>query len=75
MGKGTPKIVFRLDVETAELMRQTLERRNMWTRDEEWTVSDFIRVAVREKCAKMRRCRACRRRRTRTDELAKVLSL
>lgn len=57
MSKGTPRIAVRLpDDLTAEINR-AVDNRNLWSAREPWTFSDFVRIACREKLAKMKRCR------------------
>jgi len=61
MSRGTPVVPVRVDQETMALVMETIQRRNFWTQCEPWSVSDFIRIALREKIAKMARCRRPRR--------------
>lgn len=57
MSKGTTKYVFRLDDCQKMFVDVTIARRNEFTRDEPWTLSDFIRIAIWEKLRKMERSR------------------
>ncbi len=62
MSKGTPLTNVRLDSATVAEVVETIARRNLWSREEAWTVSEFIRVAIREKMHKMARSRKSRSR-------------
>lgn len=59
--KGTPMRQFRYSDEEWLALEVAVERRNFWTRQEPWTLSDFIRIAIAEKLDKMRRCRSRKR--------------
>ena len=58
---GTSKVVVRIPPDLLEEMQLTIATRNVYTREEPWSVSDFIRVAICEKIAKMRRSRGVKR--------------
>ena len=62
MSAGTRIYPVRLRPELVELTEETIARRNEWTRDEPWTFSEFIRVALVEKIKKMARSRKPYRR-------------
>jgi hypothetical protein len=62
MSKGTKVYPVRLDPGLMEDVEITIERRNMMTREAPWTLSDFLRIAIREKIRKMERCRRPRSR-------------
>jgi hypothetical protein len=36
---------------------ETVQRRNLWSRERPWTLSDFIGIALKEKIRKMARSR------------------
>lgn len=57
MSKGTPKHFVRFSDELLKLVWETIHRRNEWSDQEPWTLSDFLRVAINEKIAKMARSR------------------
>jgi hypothetical protein len=67
MSRGNPHYKCRLDNATAELVERTIAFRNLHTTGEKWTVSDFLRIACREKVKKMNRSR--RRQLTVDDEV------
>lgn len=60
--KGTPVQRFRLCEELYEEVIEAIDRRNLWSVQEPWTFSEFIRTAVREKLDKMERSRKPRGR-------------
>jgi hypothetical protein len=53
--KGTPIRTFRCQDDLWDQIKEAIERRNQWSRDEPWTLSDFMGAAIREKLAKMAR--------------------
>lgn len=57
MSKGNRIFAVRVDNVLLELIDETIQRRNTWTRGIPWTFSDFVRVAVLEKAKKMKRSR------------------
>lgn len=57
MSIGNPKIIVRLEQDLIDLIEQTMERRNKYTSRGPWTLSDFVRQAIREKIDHMRRAR------------------
>ena len=62
MSAGTPKVVVRIDGGLMEDIEIQIAQRNWFSREEAWTVSDFIRIACREKLEKMRRSRNRKRK-------------
>jgi hypothetical protein len=68
MSRGTRIYAVRLSPDLMDRVELQIASRNIWTKETEWTLSDFIRVALEEKLAKMARCRRVRPRR------AKVLA-
>lgn len=64
--KGTRMRQFRYSDGDWAKLEMAVERRNFWTREEPWTLSDFIRIAIAEKLDKMRRCRRRKRPRPAT---------
>ena len=62
MSKGTPRVVIRLADQVVQEIELAIARRNLWSREVPWTLSDFLRVAIAEKLQKMARCRRPRRR-------------
>ncbi len=70
MSKGTPIRHFRmLDSEWQEML-DTIELRNLFTREEHWDKSAFITLAIREKIAKMERSRGGR---SASESLVRIL--
>lgn len=65
MSKGNQIVPVRIPLPLAVDMDQAIAGRNAVARGEPWTVSEFIRVAIAEKLAKMSRSRSSRSRRTR----------
>lgn len=61
--KGTPRRTFRFADQFWTTVEEAVDRRNFWTQREPWTLSDFVRIAIAEKLAKMKRCRRRRPRR------------
>lgn len=57
MSAGTPVRSVRIGEELWVRMRFQICSRNNWTREEPWNESDFIRIAIEEKLAKMARSR------------------
>lgn len=57
MSKGTPVVPVRIAPELIREIEDTIARRNFWSREIPWSVSDFIRIACKEKIRKMERCR------------------
>jgi hypothetical protein len=53
--KGTPRRSFRMSDDAFEQMLETIERRNVWTKEAPWSVSDFIGIAIADKIRKMSR--------------------
>ena len=63
MSKGTCMRTFRLDEDMWRLIGDTVRNRNLVTRLDQWTISDFIREAINDKIAHMERSRKSRKRR------------
>lgn len=57
MSLGNPKILVRLPTEELDALRESIESANAHRSGEPWTMSEFVRVAIREKLAKMERSR------------------
>ena len=57
MSLGTDRYTFRLPKALMDVVAETIARRNDWTRNEPWDLSEFVRVALREKVKKMARSR------------------
>jgi Arc/MetJ-type ribon-helix-helix transcriptional regulator len=57
MSLGTPRYTFRIPDELYTRMQSQIASRNLWTRKEPWTDSDFVRTAIEEKLLKMARSR------------------
>lgn len=57
MSKGTKVFSLRIDDELFAAVHAAILKRNLHTRDEDWTFTDFMRAALREKLAKMERSR------------------
>jgi Arc/MetJ-type ribon-helix-helix transcriptional regulator len=72
---GTPVLPVRLHNDVKSEIERAVRRRNFHSWEEKWTVSDFIRIAIREKLAKMERCRKQRKRRKRQLEVLPNLQL
>lgn len=62
MSKGTRVYPVRLSPAVVELCEETIKRRNDWSREEPWTFSQFVRIALVEKVKKMARSRTPYRR-------------
>jgi len=57
MSKGTPRYTFRLPEDLMQAVELQILSRNACSPREEWDTSEFVRVALREKLAKMKRSR------------------
>lgn len=55
MSQGSPRIILRLPVETVERIEALIERANLRTTVEPYTVSSWIRKAIMEKVAHLDR--------------------
>lgn len=55
--RGTPIRTFRCAEELWDDLQECIARRNMWSREQPWSASDFIGLAIKEKIAKMGRSR------------------
>lgn len=60
MSRGTRKAVVRIATDLLQEIQETIGRRNQWVGRYPWTLSDFLRIALREKIEKMRRSRGDR---------------
>jgi hypothetical protein len=74
MSKGNRLFAFRMTAQLYALVEETIERRNVWTRNAPWTMTDFFHAAIREKIRKMRRSRKPRTRKTRPVEGSQKLT-
>lgn len=63
MAKGTPVVPVRISDEMMMEVEEAIRSRNAVAFDAPWTVSDFIRKAIREKLSHMERSRRSRVRR------------
>lgn len=61
MSKGNAGYHWRCPPALEQAMIAQIEMSFTTRRETRWTVSDFIRIAIREKLAKMKRCREYRR--------------
>lgn len=57
MSKGTKAFPVRLPNKLLQEVNETIQRRNDHSKEEPWTFSDFVRIALREKISKMERGR------------------
>lgn len=55
--KGTPVRTFRCQEDLWDEVIETIARRNEWSKERPWSISEFIGVALREKIDKMARGR------------------
>lgn len=62
MSKGTPLIAVRIHPQLYAEMEATIERANLYRIEEAYDVSSFVRTAIREKIAHMKRSRRTRKR-------------
>jgi hypothetical protein len=62
MSKGTQVYSIRLPRDLVEDVECQLAMSAVWRRAAPWTLSDFVRISLREKLEKMRRSRSGRRR-------------
>jgi hypothetical protein len=60
--KGTLIYPVRLDPFLVAQVEETIARRNLWSPEEPWTFSDFVRICLRREMRKMHRSRAPRRK-------------
>jgi hypothetical protein len=67
MSAGAQVCPIRLSEGTLCEIRQVMESRNNFTSRTPWTFSDFIREAIREKIAHMKRSRKTRKGRRKAD--------
>lgn len=58
MSKGSPILSTRVPADLLVEMDLAIARRNVFTREEPWNRTDFLAIAIREKLAKMERCRS-----------------
>jgi len=68
MSKGNPKIIVRIPPELIDLMDLAIASRNLMTRDEIWTRSDWLRKAILEKLKHIKRSRAKRKAKIKTEQ-------
>jgi hypothetical protein len=61
--KGTPAVRVRIPLELQARVQAQIDSRNLWTAQDPWCFSDFVRVALERELAKMARSRRPRRRR------------
>lgn len=65
MSKGTKRFALRIPIDLKVVMEEAIKRRNDSVMDAPpWSVSDFVRIAVVEKLAKMERSKKGTRRYT-----------
>jgi len=57
MSAGNAIVNIRVDEAMLDRMNEELERRNANTKEGEWTLSDYVRAAIREKIAHSDRSR------------------
>lgn len=62
MSAGTRVYTVRLPAALMHEVNWTIQRRNVWTAAEPWTISDFIRVALEREIRKMMRSRKRQRK-------------
>lgn len=60
MSKGSKIVPVRIPEDLLKQMDLTISRRNFWSKEEAWTTSRFIQIAIREKLHKMERGRSGR---------------
>jgi len=63
MSLGSKRVIFRIPKKLNEEMLLAVLQRNTFSREEPWTISRFMLVAIREKLDKMERSRSGRGRR------------
>lgn len=66
MSAGTPVRAIRLSATLMAEIEITIARRNLWSREEPWNLSEFVRIAVTEKMKHMERSRQKRKSTTTT---------
>lgn len=57
MSRGTPRVAVRIPPSLRATVEVVIAHRNANSRQEPWDLSDFIKIALQEKLAKMARCR------------------
>lgn len=57
MTAGNPKIVVRIPPDLKRQMLEAIKSRNHRTREEPWELSDFVRIAIRDKLHHIQRSR------------------
>jgi hypothetical protein len=67
MSNGTRVYTVRLQDDLMERVQETMQRRDLYSADSPWTLSDFLRVCVEEKLAKMERSRRSKKRKVVKD--------
>ena len=66
MSKGSPVTPLRIPQDLLDLVRIQIDQSECYRRGEPWTLSSFIRAAILEKLAKMKRSRKPRRKKGRS---------
>lgn len=67
MSRGTEIYTVRIPTTLSEKLVSTIARRNLGSKEQPWTTSDFIRIAIAEKILKMERGRGVRAKGKVTD--------
>jgi hypothetical protein len=67
MSKGTRIVTLRVPDELRRACEAQIDMSEPWRAGEPWTLGEFIRVAIKEKLAKMARCRRRYRRKARKE--------
>ena len=60
--KGTPQVTVRIATELMDRVQRQLDSLHIYSPKGDWTVVEFLRRAVEEKLAKMRRSARTRKR-------------
>lgn len=68
MSKGRRILTFRISEEMHGDVIRLVERRNSTTREEPWTMTDFVLRAIAEKIAHVERSRAPKRKKERGEK-------
>jgi hypothetical protein len=74
VSKGTQLSAVRIDDALRMEIEATIGRRNLWSRQAPWTLSDFLRVAVINQLEKMKRSRRPRPRRSAAKNSRRLLA-
>lgn len=67
MTVGNPKLIVRVPRELIAEVKEAIRRRNLRSREEPWVISDFVRIALRDKLHHMQRSRGRKRRAKKPD--------